>query len=66
MLPRISLAGIGTYTIVIEALLQMIGVDAPAGSVGHAIEGVAAIGGLLLLVIGQLRRGDLRFGLLRK
>ena len=62
----ISLTGAGAVITVIQLALQWLGVDFPQGSVEAAVNGVVAAVGLVLLVYGQWRRGDLTFGLIRK
>lgn len=62
----ISLAGTGTYIIVIESVLKLFGFEFPEGSVGDAVNGLVVFLAFVLLVIGQLRRRDLHLGLIRK
>ncbi len=62
----ISFAGTGAIITVIEAVLRLLNVDFPEGSVAAAINGAFAFVGFILLIYGQLRRKDLKFGLLRK
>lgn len=61
-----SKAGVGAVVILVESLLRFIGVDFPEGSVSEAINGLVVFGGLVLLVVGQLQRKDLKYGLFRK
>lgn len=61
----ISLTGIGVLITAIEALLRFIGVEAPEGSVESVVQGIVALVGLILLIVGQLRRKDLKLGLVR-
>lgn len=66
MLSPISLTGAGAIITVIQLALQWLGVEFPKGSVEAAVNGIVAAVGLVLLVYGQWRRGDLKFGLLRR
>ena len=65
MIP-ISIAGVGAIITVIETALRFIGVDFPEGSVASGINGLVAFGGLVLIVYGQMRRKDLKYGILRQ
>lgn len=63
---NISLAGSGTYVLVIEMVLRLFGVDFTDDSVTGAVNGLIVFIAFVLLVIGQLRRKDLHLGLIRK
>lgn len=62
----VSVTGIGAIIVVIEYLFGLFGVEFPEGSVEAGVQGGIAFVGLVLVVIGQLRRKDLKAGLLRK
>lgn len=66
MFNNISKTGAGLYVTLIEAILHVAGVDFPDGSVADAVNGVVAVIGLALLIIGQFSRKDLKVGLVRK
>lgn len=61
-----SMAGSGLIITLIETILKLTGVEFPDGSVSAGINGIIAFVGLILLVWGQVRRKDLKFGLIRK
>ncbi len=61
----ISLAGSGAIITVIEFALRYTNVDLPDGSVAALVNGVVTVGGIVLLIWGQLRRKDLKYGLFR-
>lgn len=63
---NISFAGAGTYVLVIETVLRLVGLELPDGSVAAAVNGLVVFLGFVLLIIGQLRRKDLHLGLIRK
>ena len=66
MFNSVSMAGTGVVITLIESVLKLFGIDFPDGSVGQAVNGAVAILGLVLLVVGQLRRKDLNMGFFRK
>lgn len=66
MFTNVSMAGTGSAIVLLEGLLRFLGVEFPEGSVAQAVNGFLAFLGFALLVWGQLRRKDLKFGLLRK
>lgn len=62
----VSLAGSGLLILIIEGVLKSFGIEADATTVTGVVNSIVIAGGWLLLIIGQLRRPDLHFGLLRK
>lgn len=62
----VSFAGLGTIALTIEAILRIIGIEFTEGSVEAALNGLVVFVGFVLLIVGQLRRKDLKYGLLRK
>jgi hypothetical protein len=63
---NISFAGSGLLVLVINGVLQAFGITPDAGSVAAVIQGGVIIFGWVLLIVGQLKRKDLHYGLLRK
>jgi uncharacterized membrane protein YfcA len=61
-----SITGIGGIITVVFAVLRLFGVDLPDDTAQKAAEAIATIIGIVLLVYGQLRRPDLKMGLIRK
>mgnify|MGYP001571767529 FL=1 len=61
-----SMVGTGLIIVLIELVLKLFGVELPEGSVAKTVNDlVSGIGGILV-IWGQLRRQDLRWGLFRK
>lgn len=46
--------------------LPLIGVEVAQGQIAEFVENCIKVIGFVLLVVGQVRRSDLRFGLFRK
>lgn len=62
----VSITGLGVVVLVLEQLAKLVGLELPEGSVGSAVNAVVQVVGFVLLVVGQLRRKDLKLGLVRK
>lgn len=62
----ISLAGTGWIVIAIMWLLNFFGLDADEGSVTATVEAALVVFGFVAALVGQIRRKDLKFGLIRK
>lgn len=62
----ISLTGTGILITLIEYVLRFFGLEFEEGSVAAAVNGLLVFIGFVLVIVGQLRRKDLRFGLVRK
>lgn len=62
----ISLAGSGTILVVLEGLAKLLGLNFPDGSIAAGVNGGIALFGFGLLIYGQFRRKDLKYGLIRK
>lgn len=62
----ISLTGTGILITLIEYVLRFFGLEFEEGSVAAAVNGLVVFVGFVLVIVGQLRRKDLRFGLVRK
>lgn len=65
-MPVLSMTAVGGVVTVIELVLQFLGVDLPQGSVQAGVNGAVALVGVILLIVGQVRRKDLTAGLLHK
>lgn len=66
MFNSVSMAGVGGLITVAIAVLKLFGVELPENAGGQITEAVSTIIGLGLLVWGQLRRTDLKMGIVRK
>lgn len=62
----ISITGSGLLVLIVEALLHAFGITPDAGSVVAVVNAAIVALGWLTLIIGQLTRKDLHFGLIRK
>ena len=65
MFSSVSMTGVGAIVTLIEALLRVFEVEIAEGSVSAGVNGLVSFVGLVLMVWGQVRRKDLKFGLLR-
>lgn len=65
-LTPISFAGLGGLITLLELGLHIFGVTPPPGSLEAALNGLLVFVGFILFVWGQVRRPDLKFGLVRK
>lgn len=63
---NISIAGIGMYAVLIVFVLKTLHITADQSTVEAAIAGGVQAVGFVLWVIGQIRRPDLKFGLVRQ
>ena len=62
-----SMAGTGGAVLVLlQVVLPMLGLDLPEDTLVATGAAIMTILGTVLLVIGQLRRPDMKFGLIRK
>lgn len=66
MFQHISKTGAGLYITLIVTVLNLLGVEFDEGTVASAVNGIGALIGLILLVVGQFSRPDLKVGLVRK
>lgn len=62
----VSVTGIGAIVMVVEYLAKLSGFELPDGSIANAVNGLVSFIGLVMIVWGQLRRKDLRYGIFRK
>ena len=60
------MTGTGVAAYLIVAILQFLGVDVDYGTTVEAIVNLVAFVSFFLIVFGQLRRKDLRWGFWRK
>ena len=63
---NVSLAGTGWAVIGVMWLLRYFGLEADEGSVTAVVEAAFIVFGFVAALVGQIRRKDLRFGLIRK
>lgn len=66
MLNSISITGVGGVFTLVELFLRVFGIELPEGSVLAAVNGLITVVGVILLIWGQVRRPDLKWGFLRK
>lgn len=62
----ISITGSGLLVLIVEALLHTFGITPDAGSVAAVVNAAIIALGWITLIVGQLTRKDLHFGLIRK
>jgi len=62
----ISITGVGAIITLLEAIAKWVGLDIPEGTFTSGVNGAISFIGLILLVVGQLRRKDLKGGIIRK
>ena len=60
------MAGTGAYALVIEQALALFGISFPEGTIGNVLDALVTIVGFGFLVIGTVRRKDLKYGIVRK
>lgn len=63
---KLSLAGTGWAVIIIMWLLNYFGLDADEGSVTATVEAFFVVAGFVAALVGQIRRKDLSWGIVRK
>ncbi len=61
-----SKTSIGAIVMLIQALLNVLNIQVADEHIQGAVEAVFVLGGFVLILVGQLQRKDLKFGLLRK
>jgi len=61
----ISIAGVGAIGTTVELALHAFNVQLPEGSIASLLNGLATVVSVCLLIYGQVRRKDLRFGIFR-
>lgn len=62
----VSIAGSGLLVLIVEAFLGWFGITPAPGTVMSVVNATIIALGWLSLIVGQLRRKDLHFGLIRK
>ena len=66
MFSNTSMAGTGVAITLIMLAIKLLGLDIDEGQVTEVVTSGGQVVGFVLLVIGQVKRKDLKFGLLRK
>lgn len=66
MFNSVSMAGTGVVVTLIVTVLKLFGIEVGTEEATKAVEGFLSVVGLILLIVGQVRRKDLVGGLLRK
>ena len=65
-MPALSLTGIGAIVTIVMTVLKMFGIELPDGSDKQIADAILTLIGIVMLVVGQLRRKDLVAGIVRK
>ncbi len=64
---NISMTGVGALVVtILVVVLPIFGVVADQGTITSGVESVVKALGFILLIAGQARRPDLKFGMIRK
>lgn len=63
---QFSVAGIGVYVSIIEGLLHLADITPEPGSVAQIVNDSITVLGWILIILGQLKRSDLHWGIFRK
>lgn len=66
MFANVSMTGVGAIITVLQGALTLLGIEVAEGAVASAVNGIIQAVGIILLIIGQFRRKDLKFGMVRK
>ena len=66
MFSVLSKSGVGLYVLIIQIVLDAIGIQAPEGTVTAVVDSLVTLVSFALLVWGQLDRKDLTAGIIRK
>ena len=60
------MAGTGAIITIVVMFAKLLGIEIAESEIQKGVEGLIAMIGLVLLIVGQLRRKDLTLGLFRK
>ena len=66
MFNSVSMTGSGLLTMGLGLLLHWLGVNVETSQIAGWVDSIINVVGLVMLIIGQLKRKDLTFGLFRK
>jgi uncharacterized protein (DUF697 family) len=66
MFKNTSVAGTGMFVVALMALFQLVGIDLTESFAEEVVQATVTVIGFVLWTYGQLRRQDLKYGLLRK
>lgn len=66
MFSKISMTGSGIVLFFLSMGISMLGINAEDGQIQVWTDAIITVAGLVLMIWGQLRRGDLTMGILRK
>lgn len=66
MFTNVSITGTGVLITLIESAFKSFGFELPDGSIVAGVNGFITFVGLVMVLIGQLSRKDLHWGLIRK
>ncbi len=62
----VSLTGIGVLVMLIEWILKFFGLEVSVDGITEAVNGFISFIAFVMIIVGQVRRRDLEFGLVRK
>lgn len=60
------MTGSGLIIFILALALPLFGVDVDQGSITQFVNATAQVIGFIMMVIGQVRRPDLKFGVIRR
>lgn len=66
MFKDLSMTGVGALITLVELGLKAVNIELPEGTTASLVNGIIAVVGAIFLIIGQVRRKDLKAGLVRK
>lgn len=67
MFTTTSMTGWGVAIVtILNAILPALGIEFEEGALTSVMESLLNIIGFIMMIVGQYRRGDLKFGLVRK
>lgn len=66
MFTNLSMAGTGLIISILAFVLPIFGVNVDQGTVTQFVDNIVKVIGFIMIVWGQMRRPDLKFGLVRR
>jgi uncharacterized membrane protein len=66
MFKTVSMTGTGILTVLLSYVLSYLGVNAGTSEIADWVNSIINVLGLCWIIIGQIRRSDLDFGIFRK
>jgi hypothetical protein len=65
-MPALSMTGVGALVTIVVTALNLFGIELPEGTVTKVTEAVVTLAGIGLLIWGQVRRADVKYGVFKK